>query len=519
MKLSFKQMKKKAGTKRANIWILLLVGATFFSSCEKILDVHSKHAVDEENFWNSHIDTRAALIGVYGLMRAALANNDAFWMYGDLRDGDFVSLQRPDLRAIIKGNLKAPYSLLDQLSNWRRFYAVINASNMFLEHVDEVNKKDPKYSEQNMRVDIAQIRCLRAFAYFYMTRIWGDVPLITASYDGDFPKIGRDSQDSVLAFCERELTAAAEYLPYLYSSDDPLQQGQYYNEGAGRWNGALVRRLSALSVLAHVEAWQGKDSAVASVTKFILDNFEEGGHAYITSTENLTKSDGFFAGIKTNHILAFSFLWANSDASFSGHLEELTLAEPLTDKSLPDIYVPKDSIIAIFNINNDERFSVDTLTGLPTSDYYFTNFSSSIPIFSKIKVLQGGGTPDPDFRIYGSAIVFTRLEDIALLRAVALLRLGDRSGAISLLNRIRDMREVRNYDEALDGDLLHAIFKERRKELMGEGWRWFDLIRYNKIKQNDPAFMKLIREGGIYWPVSETILQQNPRIQQNPYWK
>ena len=71
----------------------------------------------------------------------------------------------------------------------------------------------------------------------------------------------------------------------------------------------------------------------------------------------------------------------------------------------------------------------------------------------------------------------------------------------------------------MEGDLIDAIFKERRKELMGEGWRWFDLIRYNKIKQNDPAFLQLIAKGGIYWPVSKDILTQNPLIKQNPYWQ
>jgi hypothetical protein len=54
---------------------------------------------------------------------------------------------------------------------------------------------------------------------------------------------------------------------------------------------------------------------------------------------------------------------------------------------------------------------------------------------------------------------------------------------------------------------------------MGEGWRWFDLIRYNKIKQNDPAFMQLIANGGIYWPVADEIITQNPLIKQNPYWQ
>ncbi len=489
-----------------------------FSGCKKVLDIHSSHAVNEKNFWNSHNDTRAALIGVYGLMRAALANDNGHWMYGELRHGDFISLKRQDLKAIISGDLTAQYPMLNELSNWRRFYAVINAANMFLEHVDEVKKRDPKYSDQNMRVDIAQIRVLRAFAYFYMVRIWGDVPLITTSHDGEFKDKGRTDQKQVLAFVEYELKAAAKDLPYRFSAGDEQQQGDYYNEDQARWMGVPARKLTAYTLLAHVAAWQGRYSDVATYTKFIMDNYPKGGHSFV-STESLTDPNGFFYDKKDNFFWAFNFVWGHADASFSGHIEQLTLAEPITDKSLPDIYVPKDSILSIFDMPKDERFSLDTLTGEPTSERYFASFNTTVPIFDKIKVLQGGGT-DPDFRIYSSAIVFTRLEEIALLRAEALTVLGDVGGAVTLLNQVRDLREVDHYNAVTEGDdILYLIFRERRKELMGEAWRWYDLIRYNKIKQNNPDFMQLINSGGIYWPVSENILQQNDLIKQNPYWK
>lgn len=499
--------------------VLLLLGSTLFTGCKKILDIHSTHAVDENNFWNSHSDTRAALIGVYGLMRAALADNNRFWMYGELRHGDFKSISRLDLRAVIDGKLNAPYPLLNDLTNWRRFYAVINAANMFLEHVGEVRERDPKYSEQNMRVDVAQIRCLRAFAYFYMVRIWGNVPFITTSHDGEFEPQGRGDQKQILAFVEQELRTAANDLPHGYSVGDEQQQGNYYNETDGRWSGALIRKLSAYAMLAHVAAWQGKYSDVAAYTQFILDNSDRESFGDYISTEDLTKSDGFFEGKRRTQIVGFNFLWDHTEASFSGHLEELTLAEPLTDKTLPDIYVPKDTILSLFNLPNDERFSLDTLTGQPTSERYFANFNTNTPIFSKIKVLQNGDNPDPDLRIYGSTIVFTRLAEITLLRAEALLVVGDKNEAADLLNKIRDARKLEHYDEAKEGDLLEAVFRERRKELMGEGWRWYDLIRYNKIKQNNPDFMKLIQDGGIYWPVSEDIRTENKLIKQTPYWR
>jgi hypothetical protein len=497
---------------------LLILTLIFFASCKKVLDINSSHAVSEANFWNSHEDTRTALIGVYGLMRAAMADNNAWWMYGELRNGDFSALQRQDMKAIIHGDLRAAYPLLQSLSNWRRFYAVINAANMFLEHVGEVKERDPKYSEQNMRVDIAQMRFMRAYAYFFMVSVWGDVPLITTSHDGEFENKPREDKQTVLAFVEKELLQSAEDLPYKYSSDDPQQSGSYYNETNTRWSGVLARKLTAYAILAHVAAWQGKYVDASVYGKFVLDNYSKAGSYYL-STEDLTRSGGFFKWKQDNHILGFNFDWGHVDATFSGHLEEMTLAKPVIDKALPDIYVVKDTILSVFDQPLDERFSLDTLTGAPTSERYFANFNSQVPIFNKVKVIQDGNTADPTFRIFSSTIIITRLENITLLQAEALAVIGQQQGAIDLLNTIRDLRKIKRYDQAREGDLIDAIFRERRKELMGEGWRWFDLIRYNKIKQNDPAFMQLIASDGIYWPVADEIITQNPLIKQNPYWQ
>ncbi|MFY0255330.1 RagB/SusD family nutrient uptake outer membrane protein [Chitinophaga sp. 30R24] len=521
MKYPFSCSNHLKGALAARLLLLVLLTGTVLPGCKKLLDIDSSHTVAEKNMWNSHEDTRSALIGVYGLMRAALANNNAFWMYGELRNGDFAAVQRQDIDAVIRNNLHAPLDMLNELSNWRRFYAVVNAANLFLEHVGDVKARDPRYSEQNMNVDIAQVRFLRAFAYFYLIRIWGDVPLITTSHDGEFENKARDPQQRVLAFIEQELQASADALPYMYSSNDPQQLGNYYNETGDKWNGILARKLSAYALLAHVAAWQSKYSNVAAYTKFVIDNYLKEGHSFL-NTEDLTKSNGFFSGRGTtpivNRIIALDFDFNNGDGSYSGHLEELTLAAPMVSKSQPEIYVPKDTILSLFDQYRDERFSLDSITGEPASTRYFTSFDSHIPIFSKIKVIQDGATSDPDFRIFGSAMMFTRMEEISLLRAEALAVLGDQGGATDLLNQLRDQRKMLHYNADKEGDLLEAIFRERRKELMGEGWRWFDLIRYNKLKRSDANFIRLIDEGGIYWPVSKEVLSQNKLITQNPYW-
>ncbi|MFA4978191.1 MAG: RagB/SusD family nutrient uptake outer membrane protein, partial [Sphingobacterium sp.] len=161
---------------------VLLLFLLLLGGCKKMLDIDSSRTVKEENMWNTLEDTRAGLMGIYGLTKAALDDNNAYWLYGEVRAGDFESPNRQDLKAIIKNDLKANYESLNALSNWRRWFAVVNAANIFMERASGVREKDMRYTENNLVVDVAQARFLRAYAYFNMVRIWGDVPLILNSH-------------------------------------------------------------------------------------------------------------------------------------------------------------------------------------------------------------------------------------------------------------------------------------------------------------------------------------------------
>src|SRR5690606_37860047 len=105
---------------------------------------------------------------------------------------------RGDLRAIAENELNANDETLEALRNWRRWYAVINAANIFMERSQEVREKDHRYTANNHQVDMAQARFLRAFAYFYISRILGDVPLIKQLSENSFINNGWEDNDNVL---------------------------------------------------------------------------------------------------------------------------------------------------------------------------------------------------------------------------------------------------------------------------------------------------------------------------------
>jgi len=491
-----------------------------FSSCNNYLDDNEIHyAASEEQQWNNLADVRSALMGVYGLMRAALAENDTHWICGDLRYGDFKSYNRSDLQAVMDNKLNGNYDLLNDLSSWRRFYAVINAAAVFIEKAPQVVDEDPKYSDVNLDYDIAQARAIRAFAYFYMVRIWGDVPLITQSYDnGSFPKIAQSPAETVLNYCKNELLAVVNNLPFLYG----VSPSTYYDYNYDYWEGELFNKLTAYAVLAHIAAWKGNYADVDAYTSYILDNLKEIIASY-SDVDYLTSKTGLFKEKNGSKILGFSFDNDYQETSQTGHIEDLTLAYPFVQQVFPEIYVSKDSIYSIFNDLSDLRFGIDTTT-MDYETNYFYNMNTPVPVFSKIKVVKDG-VSDGDYAVFGSSIIFTRPEEIALLRAEALVVLNRPDEALALLNAFRETRGlvILRFSEDLDGDnkkLLKNIFEERRRELMGEGWRWYDQIRYQRLVGDNPEIVALINsDGGIYWPVAKSVLQANPLLKQNSYWK
>jgi hypothetical protein len=505
--------------------LLILVFALAAASCNKQLDLDSSRQANEEGHWTKYEDARSGLIGLYGLFRAAVADNNAHWMWGELRQGDFRSVFRPDLKAVIEGNLNASFPLMQSITNWRRFYAVINASNLFIERVDGC-LQDKRYTESYYKLDIAQARTIRAFAYFYMVRIWGDVPLIKQSFDGQFETLPRTSQNAVLSFAEQELVEAAQRLPYLYSGNDPEQlfPNNYYGETQDTWLNTPFNKLAAYAILSHICAWQGRYTDVATYTEFILNNFTKSNLAFINVDELVSPSGFFQAGNENyNQLVAFNFIYSRGETTTDGHIEQLTLANTTNyamSKQLPDIFVPKDSISKIFPAGhgNDQRFGIDDrYTPALILTTYFENYNAEVPVFKKIRVVNGNVSGN--FAVYNSSIVFTRLEEIRLLRAEALAVVGALDQAAEQLNAVRSSRGLTAVTPGPSVDILTEIFAERRRELMGEGWRWYDQVRYNRLKRNNPEFNKLLDNGGIYWPIAQEVLTRNPKIVQNSYWR
>lgn len=488
--------------------IVYLLGIFIFSSCQKMLDVTPEHLVEDKNFFRNVNDARAATMGNYALLRAALAHEKAYWTHGEIRGGDFAVEQRPDLMAVLQNNLLASYSAMEEWSDWRRLYAVVNHATLCIERLPEVKAQDIRYSEKQLRVDIAQARVVRAFAYFYMVRIWGDVPLITATNSENFELRSRTPKEAVLDFVISEAVGAATELPWLFAASQPEQPEDIYNgNGVNFWRSGLATKGVAYDIVAHAYAWRGDYLKAYEYCSIIQNNMGLSQYKP-TSTDLLTSvsSSGTFSGRDNNVIWALSFRFDNQEYSRAGCIEDWTLRLPLVPKSYAEIYVPKDTILSVFNEEKDQR-----------AVSYFANINDGQPIFSKINKIDNS-VKGPVFPVYASAIVLFRLEELYLLTAEAAMHIGLPGQAVENLNKVRSSRGLPDF-EIGDGDILETVFKERRRELMGEGWHWYDLIQFKKVPDYTRITADQVAAGAIYWPVAAGALQQNPQLTQNNYWK
>ena len=120
--------------------------------------------------------------------------------------------------------------------------------------------------------------------------------------------------------------------------------------------------------------------------------------------------------------------------------------------------------------------------------------------------------------------IWWRLADIYLLRAECRARLNDRTGAIADLNKIRDRAKAKRYNESeYDGNLRYAIFKEREKELLMEGSRYFDVLRNGYYKTELYGNFRNVSDqdvvDGVFFNALEnTLFWDNPLMRQNTYW-
>ena len=158
--------------------IALALGAVSVASCDSWLDVEYKSGIGASNMWQEEADFTAAVNGAYRQFRSAFQTNYAFW--GEYRSGvwgpgnDGSESYRDEIYAN-----KIPSS--NGFCNWASLYTTINDCNLILKHVSDIT-----FSSEAVQHEVeAHAHFIRAFCYYWIARLWGDAPLLTAGFESD----------------------------------------------------------------------------------------------------------------------------------------------------------------------------------------------------------------------------------------------------------------------------------------------------------------------------------------------
>lgn len=246
----------------AKLWKLIPVVVLSLSSCSDFLTVTPENRTEEDGYYTSAQRVDQAVVGVYVDLRRALLTNYAWLMYGEARAGDLtVNVNYQPYVTVQK--LKTNQYELARLTDWEYFYDVIKSANDVLNIVEKADAE--VLTDYQRSLYKGEALALKSMAYFYLTRIWGEIPSAEAADFGQ--KI------TGAAAIERAVSYAREALPLLpwaLLSDDGIESTALTS--------IRFSRTSAIILLAQEELWRGKGTeANAALQQLFADGVKLSG--------------------------------------------------------------------------------------------------------------------------------------------------------------------------------------------------------------------------------------------------
>ena len=518
---------------KKRLYIILLLGFTgIWSGCEEWIDMKPENSVTFGNAFETERDIEAVLLGMEQSVRVNMTA--ASWQpqtYGEY--SDYRSSYSYDLL-----NESEPSNYVRQ---WGWNYDVIAAANVPLPYLDEVDM--PQERRDFYRGCIA---FFKAFTYLDLIRRWGDCVLIRDEVEME--PIGKTPWPAVADYAIAQAREAVHLLPEWDELRDV--DGNAVTHRARPCKGA------ANAVLAHLCAWKAGCKYMAQPDDRDYDEQALWLAADSACTAIISRPDIYDLETSPEDVCENTLVDGGKECVFEsvfrGYWGELEVIFAQSNyiclgtsyESYPVImeqpgYV-KYTTYRVLSTTVREMFKEYEENGEIRHDIrrdaWFYNFEE---MEQMDEAITGGyaypykwryarvGTEGWDaglFINFDCNKIWFRLADIYLLRAECRARLDNRQGAIDDLNKIRDRAGAKRYDGSeYNGDLRYAIFKEREKELLMEGQRWFDVLRNGYYKTELYGNFRDVSEqdivdGVFFNALEEALFTNNPLMRQNTYW-
>jgi len=503
--------------------LTLLLG---ISGCTNWLDLRPESEVVLEDFWQTESQATAVLSSCYrGLQQDACVERMIVW--GEVRSDNLVEGNSLwlDLEKILTVNITPT----NNYANWGSFYTTINYCNTFLHFAPDVVKKDQNFTESKLHNEEAEALTIRALCYFYLVRAYKEVPLILEPSISDTQdyNIPKSSEREILDQIIKDLTTAMQYAKIDY--------------GKGAYNKGRVTLNTVYALLSDVYLWdQQYSNCVDMCNKILSDPKLE-----LVEGEKLLNSV-FFHGNSVESIFELEY---NKDVQYNNTVNTFYGFNSESQYSMFSFppYLAKNGQFTPFNYAASAI--KESTKDLRENTFYGKTLNGNGYSIYKYAVIQCVENADetftPTYRPSGTTVnwVVYRLADIILMRAEALVQLDrsdeDLKEALKMVNKTylrsnlsADSLQFVNYNN--QGDMEKLVLRERQRELMFEGKRWFDLMRLVKRK-NDPAAMlayvspkltgdammikKMSVMNALYFPVLKSELEINTNLIQNPFYE
>lgn len=461
------------------ITIILVAALVTISCSDDFVDVASENE-SSENYFNSEDDYQDALIGAYDLLQSTYLNA----MLGEIASdntlaGGESATDVPGIQQIDDMIHTSNNSELRSIWGW--MFAGVNRANFLLEFKDKTNFD----GKENV---IAQARFLRAYYYFELVKWFGDVPLIVDKrfVFGDQFDVDRTPKNTVYAQIEEDLQYAADNLNYTAPQLGRVTKG------------------AAQALLGKVYLYQNKFGSAAAVLEDLINM---GPHSLVTDYTTLFENDN-----ENNSESVFEIQYTDTQGAGFDCLQcsEGNVAVGFNGirnyKADPgtagDIFnsgfsfnVPTQEAVDAFE-SDDPRLETAILDieawAAQTGITYGTG-NEHTGYFNRKYIARTGDSNIGDQNLTNpNNYRAIRYADVLLMAAEALNRGGiadDR--AQNYLNQVRqrafgDM----NHNITVSGTALtDAIYQERRVELVGEGHRFFDLVRTGRAASEIDGFI------------------------------
>lgn len=503
---------------RKVIIISLVSTVILLGSCKNWLDELPINTVTEDQAWQTASDAEGAVAVAFGIFRRALSGltkDDTpsttragswgdYYFWGDARSGDWITPNNDDDWQAGFENRLIQRTELEPLTNWRLFYRAIEQCNLVL---DEVPKITEGFTEERKEQLLADARFLRALSHFYAARIWGDIPINLTSRN--VTPLGREPLAEVMKMVVEEANQVIPVLPWLY--------GDTRKKTISRGT-----RGAALALKAHASMW--------------LEDYEQASDAIqeiiASGTFRLVAMNEFrnmFDKGGSDEVI-FELYYNASDGEFSdyyGHILTYYLTNPYTDRTNLSLAVPKSKILEIYPEYAEGKLDQRVPAFFESIDFSVSG-TELRPVFAdplqngerEIMFAKFRKVKDLSYKQMDAPVPIFRYADVLLLKAESDARLNRLGEAVANLNKVRARAGLPPTNKEDQLALVEEILQERRRELIGEYHRVYDLVRLGRLHEfNRFITEKDEKDGAGFFPVSDEAFSNNPNMTQTYYWQ